>query len=145
MKEPTRKRATKRILVVEDDPETVLLLWQFLTDKGYRVLRAENGLEGISKARRHRPHLIILDLLMPGMHGFEICRTLRADDKLKDVRIIVASGKRYQVDFRAVNRLGANMFVPKPYDGPKILEAVVAMIGHPSDPLPLTHSTLGPG
>ena len=71
------------------------------------------------------------------------CRVLAAIPK--DVRIIVISGKSYQVDYRAADRLGANLFISKPFGNGKLLEAVVAMIGRPGDPLPRSVLEPGPG
>lgn len=126
----------KKILVVDDDPDIVEFVSEILTMNHYQVQAAENGRAGIDKARKFLPDLVILDLMMPDMHGFEVCQAIRADDKLKDVRIIVSSGKRYQVDARAADRLGGNMFVPKPYKVSQMMEAVVALIGRPDDPIP---------
>ena len=135
----------KKILVVDDDTDLIEELASLFSRNDYKVERAENGRAGLEKAHEFKPDLIILDLMMPGMHGFEVCQAVRQDDKLKDVRILVVSGKRYQVDYRAADRLGANMFLSKPFDQGKMLEAVVTMIGKPGDPLPRVLDNPGPG
>lgn len=135
----------KKILVVDDDPDDVAVIAMILRRKGYEVAEAGDGGEGLKKAGQIQPDLIIMDLMMPVLHGFELCRKIRADDKLKDTRIIVISGKRYQVDYRAADRLGANLFISKPFEAPQLVDAVVAMIGRPDDPLPFCQSTPGHG
>lgn len=111
----------------------------------YDVDSADNGKDGLSKAASYKPDLVILDLMMPGMHGFQVCQAIRADDKLKDTRIIIISGKRYQVDFRAADRLGANMFIPKPFEMQQMLSAVIGLIGKPGDALPQPKTEPGHG
>ena len=135
----------KKILVVDDDPDDAEVIAEILKRKDYEVEQAGDGATGLKIAAAIKPALVILDLMMPGMHGFELCERLRSDDKLKDVRIIVISGKRYQVDYRAADRLGANMFIPKPFDASRIVDAVVALIGKPGDPLPNLTPAPGPG
>src|SRR4029079_3589013 len=127
----------KKILVVDDDADDAAVISEQLKRHDYEVDTADNGMDGLKKAASHKPDLVILDLMMPGMHGFQVCEAIRHDDKLKDTRIIVISGKRYQVDFRAADRLGANMFIPKPFEINKMLEAVIALIGKPNEALPM--------
>lgn len=135
----------KKVLVVDDDPDDAAVIVQLLRSNDYEVDSADNGRDGLQKAFTYKPDLLILDLMMPGMHGFQVCEAIRADDKLKDLRIIIISGKRYTVDFRAADRLGANMFLPKPFEIEQMLAAVQAMIGRPSEPLPHEKSEPGPG
>ena len=121
----------KKILIVDDDPEIVEFVVQFLSSQSYDVLSAANGKEGCARASETKPDLIILDLMMPDMHGFEVCTALRKDQNLSKVKIIVASGKKYEADKRAAQRLGADMFLSKPYSITQLLDAVYALVGKP--------------
>ncbi|HVE11779.1 MAG TPA: response regulator [Elusimicrobiota bacterium] len=135
----------KKVLVVDDDPDIVEFVTELLKAHHYEVASAENGRQGVEKARQYRPDLVILDLMMPDMHGFEVCQALREDPQLKDIRIIVSSGKRYQTDHRAADRLGADRFVAKPYKVADMMGAVAALIGRPEDPLPALTKAPEPG
>jgi threonine synthase len=84
----------KRIAIIEDDPDARRLLRRVLQARGqYQIFEAEGGQEGIDLVREHRPDLVLLDLMMPGVDGFEVMETIRADERLADTRIIVITAK----------------------------------------------------
>jgi CheY-like chemotaxis protein len=76
------------LLIIDDMPENVMVLLHFLTNKGFTVLVAQDGEEGIETAEYTNPDLILLDVMMPGIDGFEVCDKLKSSDKLKDIPII---------------------------------------------------------
>ncbi|MFH1639431.1 MAG: response regulator transcription factor [Chloroflexota bacterium] len=114
----------KRILIVDDDAKTVELVKLYLTRDGYKVLTAYDGVEALSLARESRPDLIVLDLMLPGMDGLEICRTLRGES---DVPIIMLTARTTDEDKLAGLNLGADDYVTKPFS-PKELAARVRAI-----------------
>ena len=89
------------VLVVDDDPASVELLHAYLTQPGYRVLRAFGGQEGIELARRHQPNLVVLDLLMPDVGGIEVVEALKSDPRTAQIPVIVVTSKQLTADDRA--------------------------------------------
>ena len=105
-----------RVLVVDDDPAAVELLQEFLTAKGYQVITAGDGAEGLRRAKEERPHLILLDIQMPKMDGLEVLRHLRAIDK--EVGVIMITGVNDEETARQAMALGAFDYIVKPLDLP---------------------------
>jgi DNA-binding response OmpR family regulator len=119
----------KRVLVVDDDDDMRELMIMLLSGT-YEVAAARDGKEGLEMVRRLRPDLVVLDLLMPRMHGFEVCRHIRADEDLKAVKVLISSSKSYQHDQNtAVNETGADGYIVKPFDISEFLARIAAMLG----------------
>ena len=116
--------AGKRVLVVDDDAKTVELVKLYLNRDGYRVLTAHDGIEALRLAREGHPDLIVLDLMLPGIDGLEVCRTLR--DK-SDVPIIMLTAKTTDQDKLTGLDLGADDYVTKPFS-PRELAARVRTV-----------------
>ena len=116
--------ADKRVLVVDDDAKTVELVKLYLSRDGYRVLIAYDGVEALRLARESRPDLIVLDLMLPGINGLEVCRILRAES---DVPIIMLTAKTTQQDKLTGLDLGADDYITKPFS-PRELAARVRTI-----------------
>ena len=115
---------SKRILVVDDDAKTVELVKLYLNRDGYRVLTAYDGVEALHLARESHPDLIVLDLMLPGIDGLEVCRTLRAES---DVPIIMLTARTTEQDRLTGLDLGADDYVTKPFS-PKELAARVRVV-----------------
>ena len=104
------------MLVVDDDDDMRSLMVMLLGAR-YDVSVARDGAEGLEMARRLRPDLVVLDLLMPRMHGFEVCHRIRADADLKSVKVLISSSKSYQHDVNtAVGETGADGYIVKPFN-----------------------------
>jgi len=116
--------AGKRVLVVDDDVKTVELVRLYLNRDGYRVLTAYDGLEALRLARESRPDLIVLDLMLPGLDGLQVCRTLRTES---DVPIIMLTAKTTDQDKLTGLDLGADDYVTKPFS-PRELAARVRTV-----------------
>jgi two-component system alkaline phosphatase synthesis response regulator PhoP len=116
--------ASKRVLVVDDDVKTVELVKLYLNRDGYRVLTAYDGTEALRLAREGHPDLIVLDLMLPGIDGLEICRTLRGES---DVPIIMLTAKTTDQDKLIGLDLGADDYVTKPFS-PRELAARVRVV-----------------
>jgi len=116
--------AGKRVLVVDDDVKTVELVKLYLNRDGYRVLTAYDGVEALRLAREGHPDLIVLDLMLPGIDGLQVCRTLRQES---DVPIIMLTAKTTDQDKLTGLGLGADDYVTKPFS-PKELAARVRAV-----------------
>jgi CheY-like chemotaxis protein len=104
-----------RMLVVDDSPTICAVLGKMLGQEGYAVLKAADGRSAIDLARSERPALIFLDVVMPGMNGFTVLRTLRHDPLTRDVPIIMISGNQQATEQFYLQRYGADDFMKKPF------------------------------
>ena len=105
-----------RVLIVDDEPEAVELLQEFLLARGYEVITAGDGEEALRKVKEGRPHLILLDVLMPKMDGLEVLRQVREIDK--EVGVIMVTGMAEEEIGRQAMALGAFDYIVKPLDLP---------------------------
>lgn len=119
--------SSERILVVEDDEDIQTLISHNLSREGYRVTISGNGTDGINKIRQDTFDCIILDLMLPGMDGLEICRRLKKDPKTQQIPIIMVTAKGEESDIIVGLELGADDYVVKPFS-PKVLVARVRSI-----------------
>ena len=106
----------RSILIVEDDPSIAEVLSIRLDQQGYDSHRAETGAEAMILARRHQPHLVLLDLRLPDVDGFTLCQQLDDDPQTCDIPKIVLSGMERPDIIRATRSAGCKFFVRKPYD-----------------------------
>jgi len=120
---------TQKVLVVDDDPDALRLAETLLRRAGFEVLTASDGAAGLALIRVERPRVVVLDLMMPGLHGFSVCEEVQKDEALRDVRIIVTSSKSYPVDIKKAKDLGAADYLVKPYDMAELLRRVKALAG----------------
>lgn len=114
----------KRVLVCDDDPVILRLLEVNLELEGYDVLSATNGLEAVEVATANDPDLVILDIMMPRMDGYEACERIKANDKTKDTPIIFLSAKAQLADIDRGTVSGVSEYLTKPFD-PAELAAVI--------------------
>lgn len=119
----------KKILVVDDDRLMVDFICECLKRASYTVETAYNGADGLAKARTFKPHLMVLDLMMPDMHGFDVCEALRKDIPSESLKILISSGKAYEVDRKAAKRLGADEYITKPFTIDQLMTTVNGLIG----------------
>lgn len=121
------------VVIIDDDPDVRLVGKSALEYAGYRVFDANDGLSGLQAIRDRLPRVVLLDLMMPGMHGFSVCQEIRNDPNLRDVKIIVCSAKSYPADIKKAKELGADAYLVKPY-APDELLAKVQSVLDPSGP-----------
>jgi phosphoribosyl 1,2-cyclic phosphodiesterase/CheY-like chemotaxis protein len=114
----------RRILIIDDDRDVRRLAQMRLQLAGYEVLEAVDGEAGLKTLRTERPPVIVLDLMMPKVHGYAVCQEIRSDPNLCDTYIIASSAKRYPVDIRKAMEMGANAYLVKPYEMEELLEKV---------------------
>ncbi len=119
--------ATK-VLVVEDDPAARRLVSFALEQEGYEVLTASNGLEGLTKAQTERPEILVLDVMLPGLDGFEVCRRLRADTETAGVLVLMLSAKAQESDKTTGLKMGADDYLAKPADPLEVAARVKTLL-----------------
>jgi two-component system, cell cycle sensor histidine kinase and response regulator CckA len=117
------------ILIVDDEPDILAMLSHIFTTHGYIVVTASTGEEGIRKVKEERPDLILLDVILPDLDGFEICRRIRSDSETKDTFIIILSARRTTVNNQVEGlQAGADGYMTKPVDPDELLARVNAMV-----------------
>ena len=119
--------SVKKVLVVDDSPTERFLLTEILNHGGYQVITAETGEEGIEKARTERPDLILMDVVMPGLNGYQATRTLTRNEATKDIPIIVCTSKGQETDKIWGLRQGALDYLTKPVNGDELLVKIAAL------------------
>ncbi|GEM_PF-1934527 len=112
---------SKRLLLVDDDEDLRLALKLRFESLGFEVLTAANGLEGLQKGRDERPDLIILDLMLPALNGYEVCRLLKFDQKYCAIPIILCTARSRAEDMAMGQHVGADAFITKPFDGKALI------------------------
>jgi DNA-binding response OmpR family regulator len=118
----------KKILVVDDEPRVVKLLKARLEKSGYSVIVAKEGQEALDKTYQEDPDLIILDIMLPNVDGYNVCRILRADEKYKDIPIIMLTGRTLARDIKAGMDVGAVSYVQKPFNADVLLGLIQGLI-----------------
>ena len=136
--------ARKVVLVVEDE-ESILELLRYNLDKaGFTVLPAGSGEDGLELARRRRPDLILLDLMLPGMDGLEVCRMLKKSRETESIPVVMLTARGEEADIVAGLELGADDYLTKPFS-PRVLLAHIRAALRRSSTAPATRDTLAAG
>ena len=106
---------THKILIVDDEPNIVVSLEFLMKREGYEVSVARDGIEALERILRERPDVVLLDVMMPGKTGFEVCQAVRADEGLAATRILLLSAKGRETDVAKGLALGADGYMTKPF------------------------------
>src|SRR5262245_50578887 len=117
-------RAKGRILVVDDEEDLGRILKFALMAAGHEVLLAADGAEGLKQAREAAPDLVLLDLMLPKIDGYKVCRMLKFDERYKSIPIVILSARTQQSDKELAKDCGADLFITKPYNLDEILNTV---------------------
>ena len=125
----------RKVVIVDDDLDILQVVEKRLRASGYEVFIASDGATGLQVIRAQRPQVVLLDLMMPGMHGFELCQEIRRDPTLESTHVIITSAKAYPVDKRTSRDLGANAYVTKPYDLDELVAIVNDVFDHSRSPI----------
>ncbi len=123
---------TKKVLIVDDEPHIRVLMEQTLEeleDEGVELLMAENGEKALETIKREKPQLVFLDVMMPKMSGFEVCRAVKKDLGMRDVYIIMLTAKGQEFDKQKGNDVGADLYMTKPFDPDEVLEKSMEILG----------------
>ena len=123
--------AKKRVLVCDDDPVILRLLEVNLELEGFEVLTGTNGEEGVEIARREHPDLVILDIMMPRMDGYEACRQIKADEATQQIPVVFLSAKAQASDIEKGKSFGVAEYLTKPFDPTDLTDLVFKLVGSP--------------
>ena len=130
-KPPSNKPSTshaRKILIVDDDPQIPKMMAQLLEAQGYETDTASDGFEAGVKIMDFKPDLIILDLVMPGMDGFEVCQRIKENRVTAHIKVLAVSGYDTEEDIERIIRAGADGFLAKPIGGSGMLETLKEML-----------------
>ncbi len=119
---------SERILIVDDEPDIVELLEYNLRQQGYTVATARDGASALAEVRRHRPDLILLDLMLPDVAGTEVCRRIRKDETTDNVPIMMITARGEEIDRVVGFELGADDYVTKPFSPRELVLRVQAVL-----------------
>jgi two-component system phosphate regulon response regulator PhoB len=137
--------STERILVVDDEPEIVALVTYNLAKVGYRVATAATGQEALDLARRERPSLIVLDLMLPGLSGFDVLEQLRSDEATRDIAVLMLTARREEPDRIRGLSLGADEYLTKPFSPAELVLRVGAILRRTGSAAPANADTIAMG
>jgi CheY-like chemotaxis protein len=117
-----------RVLVVDDEPDVLLLCRLNLQQRGHELLEASNGPTALELARERQPEVIVLDLMLPGMNGYEVLENLKQDERTSDIPVLVLTAKSLRADRERSHGLGASGFLTKPFLPTELCDMVESLV-----------------
>ena len=120
--------ATEKILVVDDEEHILELISFNLTNNGYKVIKASNGIDAVKLAIEEKPKLILLDLMIPGKDGYDVCREVRGNSEIRNTPIIMLTAKSEELDKILGLELGADDYITKPFSVRELIARVKAVL-----------------
>jgi len=117
-----------KILIVEDSPSELELMSHYLQESGYDVIKAAGAKEAIEKALLENPDVIVTDVVMPGMSGFELCRSLKKHPLTEKLPIVICSSKNQEIDRLWAMKQGADAYITKPYTRENLLRTIKSVV-----------------
>ncbi|WP_306643847.1 response regulator transcription factor [Sanyastnella coralliicola] len=118
----------KRILIVDDEPNIVMSLEYYFRKKGFDVFIARNGTEALDAVDQHQPELVILDIMMPDIDGYEVCERIKSNETSKNTKIIFLSAKSRKEDIEKGYASGANLYMQKPFKNKELYTEVTQLL-----------------
>ncbi|MBD2299753.1 response regulator [Nostoc sp. FACHB-87] len=116
------------ILIVEDSPSELELMSHYLKESGYNVIKASGAKEALEQAISQTPDVIVTDVVMPGMSGFELCRSLKKNPATQKLPIVICSSKNLEIDRLWAMKQGADVYLTKPYTREQLLRAIKSVV-----------------
>lgn len=116
------------VLIVDDNPQNVELLQAFLESLPVRIVTAADGVDALRKVEEHNPDLILLDVMMPQMSGFQVCRRIKSDPRTRDVQVLMVTALNELGDIEQANECGTDDFVSKPVNKIELLTRVKSLL-----------------
>lgn len=120
---------SKKVLIVDDEPNIAISVDFLMRREGFEVLVAHDGEEGLARIRADRPDLVVLDVMMPKLDGFEVCKAVRADPTLAGVRILMLTAKGRAQEITKGLALGAEAYIAKPFSTRELVAKVKELLG----------------
>lgn len=118
----------KRVLIVDDEPNIVVALEFLLEKNGYEVQVAANGVDALGQLDAFRPDLVLLDVMVPKLSGYEVCQRMRTEPKWRDIKIVMLSAKGREVEVSKGMSLGADLYVTKPFSSAELVATIDDLI-----------------
>ena len=118
----------KEILIVDDEPGVVVPIQFLMEQQGYLVMVAERGEDALDLIYQYKPDLVILDILLPGINGYEVCEIIRLDPSFRDVKIIFLTARDREVDIAKGLSLGADAYITKPFSNTELVAKVKELL-----------------
>lgn len=115
------------ILIVEDSPSELELMSHYLKESGYNVIKAAGAKEALQKSMEEKFDIVVTDVVMPGMSGFELCRALKRNPTTQKIPIVVCSSKNQEIDRLWAMRQGADAYITKPYTREELVRAIKSL------------------
>ena len=115
---------TKEILIVDDEPNVVIPLQFLIEQHGYKVMVAERGEDALDLVYQYKPDLVLLDIMLPGIDGYEVCEIIRLNPNFRNVKIIFLTAKGREVEIAKGMALGANAYITKPFSNAALVVKV---------------------
>ena len=119
----------KKVLVIDDEPNIVKVVATRLKANNYEVITAFDGQEGLEVARREKPDLIILDLMLPKMDGYKVCGLLKSDARFAKIPIIMFTARAQEEDIKLGEEVGADAYITKPFNAQTLLSKIRELLG----------------
>ena len=119
-------------LIVEDEESILLSLEFLLTEEGYSVVTAQDGAAALNAAAAQTPDLVLLDVMLPHIDGFEVCRQMRANTALRNTRIMMVTARGRETEVERGMALGADAFLTKPFSTRELMEKIRALLSSPA-------------
>lgn len=123
------KAMTKKVLIADDEQNIVISLEFLLRREGFEVFVASDGEEALIKLRAEKPDLVLLDVMMPKMNGFDVCQAIRADPDLAGMRVLMLTAKGREAEVSKGLGLGADAYMTKPFSTKELVVQVRALLG----------------
>ncbi len=120
----------KEILIVDDEPSIVVPIQFLMEQQGYNVLVAENGEDALDIIYKYKPDLILLDIMLPRIDGYEVCEIVRLDPRYRDIKIIFLTAKGREVEIAKGLALGADAYITKPFSNTELVSKVQELLAN---------------
>ena len=120
----------KEILIVDDEPSIVVPIQFLMEQQGYNVIVAENGHDALDLIYKYNPDLVLLDIMLPGIDGYEVCEIVRLNPKLRGVKVIFLTAKGREVEIAKGLALGADAYITKPFSNAELVAKVKMVLNN---------------
>jgi DNA-binding response OmpR family regulator len=119
---------TKEILIVDDEPNVIVPIQFLMEQQGYRVMIAERGEDALDLIYQYKPDLVLLDIMLPGIDGYQVCEIIRLNPNYRNVKIIFLTAKGREVEIAKGLALGADAYITKPFSNPALVAKVKELL-----------------
>ncbi len=118
----------KEILIVDDEPNVVVSIQFLMEQQGYKVMTAERGEDALDLIYQYKPDLVLLDIMLPGIDGYEVCEIIRLNPDFRDIKIVFLTAKGREVEIAKGLALGADAYITKPYSNAALVAKVKELL-----------------